>query len=368
MFPTKKILGLAIATSALLGCGGEEGPQSVNFYNWSDYIAEGTLPNFTKETQIPVNYDVFDSNNTLEAKLAPGGSGFDLVVPSLSFLGRQAKAGLYQPIDKTKLKNYGNLDPQLMKAAQGMDPDNAYGIPYMWGTTGIGYNPAKVKEALGEDAPVDSWDLVFKPENLEKLKACGVAFLDEPDEMFAAMLNYLGKDPTSMDVNDYTGGDVIEQFRALRPHITYFHGSKYISDLASGDVCVAIGYSGDVMTAADRAASAKNGVEVLYSIPKEGAGLWFDMMAIPVDAPNVEGAYTLMDYLLRPEVAAENTNYVWYPNAVPASLELMDQEIAQDESIYPSEKVMGRLFTFKIMPKEIDQAMTRSWSKIKVGQ
>ena len=244
--------------------------KTLHVYNWSDYIAPDTVANFEKETGIKVVYDVFDSNEVLEGKLMAGSTGFDLVVPSASFLERQLTAGVFQPLDKSKLPNWKNLDPEVLKLVAKHDPDNKYAMPYLWATTGIGYNVDKVKAALGPDVKLDSWDVVLKPENLEKLKSCGVSFLDAPEEIFATVLNYLGKDPNSNKADDYTG-PATDLLLKLRPNIRYFHSSQYINDLANGDICVAIGWAGDVWQAANRAKEAKNGVNVSYFIPKEGA-------------------------------------------------------------------------------------------------
>ncbi|MFO7704461.1 MAG: extracellular solute-binding protein [Halopseudomonas sp.] len=339
---------------------------TVNVYNWSDYIAEDTIANFEKETGIKVTYDVFDSNEVLEAKLLSGSSGFDIVVPSNQFLGKQIKAGAFKPLDRSKLKNWDNLDPTLLKALENNDPGNQYAFPYLWGTTGIGYNEAKVKAALGEDAPVDSWDLVFKPENIEKLAACGVAFLDAPAEVIPAALFYAGLDPNSTDADDYAQAEAL--MLSIRPHITYFHSSKFITDLANGDICVAVGWSGDILQAAARAEEAQNGEVVKYAIPEEGAPMWFDMMVMPVDAKNVDNAYAFLDYILRPEVIAEVSNYVAYANGNKASLAMIDDSVLNDPGVYPSEETLNKLFTLAELPANIERVRTRAWTRIKSGR
>ena len=343
-----------------------ESAKVLHVYNWSDYIAEDTVANFQKETGIKVVYDVFDANEVLEAKLLSGSTGYDIVVPSLSFLGRQVQAGVFMPLDKSRLKNYGNLDPELMARIATVDPDNGHSVPYLWGTTGIGFNAAKVKEVLGEDAPLNSWDLVFKPENIEKLHSCGVAFLDTPQEILPVALNYLGEDPNSFDEAVLEKGAALLQ--SIRPHITYFHSSQYINDLANGDVCVAVGWSGDVFQARDRAAEAENGVEVGFVIPKEGAPMWFDMMAIPKDAKHVDEAYALIDYLLRPEVIAEVQNYVSYASGNKAAFDLVDEEIRNNPGVYPTEEAKKKLFTFVVLPSEVDRLQTRIWTRLKTGK
>lgn len=339
----------------------------LHIYNWSDYIAPDTLEKFTKETGIKIVYDVFDSNEVLEGKLMAGNTGFDLVVPSASFLERQISAGAFKPLDKSQLLNMKNLDPGLMKLVAKHDPENKYAIPYMWATTGIGYNIDKIKEVLGENAPVDSWDLVLKPENLAKLKSCGVSFLDAPTEIYATVLNYLKKDPNSDSMSDYTE-DANNLLLQLRPNIRYFHSSQYINDLANGDICVSIGWSGDVMQAANRAKEAKNGVNIGYSIPKEGALVFFDVFAMPTDAKNTPEGYQFLNYLMRPEVIANISNHIYYANANEAATHLVDVDVRNNPGIYPSSEVRAKLFTLMVQPPKIDRVITRSWTKVKTGK
>ncbi|PWC17340.1 spermidine/putrescine ABC transporter substrate-binding protein PotF [Brenneria corticis] len=341
--------------------------KTLHVYNWSDYIAPDTLQNFQRETGTKVVYDVFDSNEVLEGKLMAGSTGFDLVVPSASFLERQLAAGVFQPLDKSRLPNYKNLDPELLKLIAQHDPDNKYALPYLWATTGIGYNVDKVKAALGADAPLDSWDLVLKPENLEKLKSCGVSFLDAPEEIFATVLNYQGKDANSSKAADYTGS-ATELLLKLRPSIRYFHSSQYINDLANGDICVAIGWAGDVMQAANRAKEAKNGVNVHYSIPKEGALAFFDVFAVPADAKNLDAAYEFLNYLLKPDVIANISNHVYYASANKEAVPLVNEEIRNDPGIYPPADVRAKLFTLKVQSPQIDRTRTRAWTKVKSGK
>jgi putrescine transport system substrate-binding protein len=362
-----KLVGTVVLSLCLGGTVSAAEEKVLNVYNWSDYIAEDTIANFEKETGIKVTYDVFDSNEVLEAKLLAGNTGFDLVVPSLTFLARQIEAGVFMPLDKSKLDNYKNLDPELMQRVATLDKDNAHAIPYLWGTTGIGYNVKKVAEVLGDDAPVDSWSLILDPENLKKLKSCGVAFLDAPIEVIPAVLNYLGEDPNSFDAG-LIQGKAQDLLMKLRPYITYFHSSQYINDLANGDICVALGWSGDILQAADRASEADNGVEVAYVIPKEGAAMWFDMMAIPKDAKHPDNAHLFMNYLMRPEVIAAISNYVWYANANKASTPLVDKEILEDPGIYPTAEAASKLYTFKVLPPKVDRVYTRTWTRVKTGQ
>ena len=343
--------------------------EELRFYNWSDYIAEDTVPNFEKESGIKVTNDVFDSNEVLEAKLLAGSSGYDLVVPTAHFMGRQIKAGVFQKLDKSKLPNLKYIDKDLLTFLEAADPGNQYGIPYLWGTTGIGYNVEMVKKALGEDAPVDSWDLVFKPENLKKLSECGVNFLDSADEIYPLIMNYVGVDPNSMNPDDYKSDSKSAQLlKELRPYITQFHSSQYINGLANGDVCVAVGWSGDVLQAQDRAAEAENGIEIEYVIPKEGTQIWFDMLAVPADAKNVDNALSFINYLMEPKVIADISNYVAYANPNTGSKEFQDPEVTNNPGVYPSEETKKKLFPSKIRGQKIDRIMTRMWSDVKTGR
>ena len=357
---------LALSLSATLASVAQADDKVLHVYNWSDYIAEDTVANFEKETGIKVVYDVYDSNEVLEAKLLAGKSGYDIVVPSNSFLAKQIKAGVYQKLDKSKLPNWKNLDANLMKTLEISDPGNQYAIPYLWGTIGIGYNVDKVKAALGDAAPVDSWDLVFKPENIEKLKGCGVSFLDSPTEILPAALHYLGYKTDSTDPKELKAAE--ELFLKIRPYITYFHSSKYIGDLANGNICVAIGYSGDIYQAKSRAEEAANGVNVGYKIPKEGAGAFFDTVAIPKDAENTEAALKFINFLLEPKVIAGISNFVSYPNGNAAATTLVDDAIRNDPGIYPSADVMKKIYAFPDLDSKTQRTMTRSWTKIKSGR
>jgi putrescine transport system substrate-binding protein len=378
-----RTLGLTIATVILAACnqappaatqtattGTPAAPAAeekvLNIYNWSDYIGENTIANFEKETGIKVTYDTFDSNEILEAKLVSGNTGYDLVVPSVQYLARQVQAGVFQPLDKSKLTNYGNLDPEIMARIATLDPNNAHALNWLWGTTGIGYNAAKVKAALGPNAPVDSWDLIFKPENISKLKGCGVAVLDTPQEILTAALMYLGEDPNSFDEAVIRKGEAL--LTKIRPYITEFNSSEYINELANGDICVAVGWSGDVFQAASRAVEAKNGIEIKYNIPKEGAAMWFDMMAIPKDAKHPNNAHLFLNYILRPDVMAGISNYVAYANANKASTPMVDKAILDNPGVYPAPETMKKLFTFAVLPPDVDRLYTRIWTKLKTGK
>lgn len=369
MFSQRKKWLSTMVAGVLMACsaGAAAADKTLHVYNWSDYISPDTVPNFEKQTGIKVVYDVFDSNEVLEGKLMAGSTGYDVVAPSSSFLARQLQSGVFQPLDKSKLPNYKNLDPELMKKLEQHDPENKYAIPYLWATTGIGYNVDKVKAALGKDAPVDSWDLVLKPENLEKLKSCGVSFLDAPEEVFATVLNYLGKDPNSADAKDYTGA-ATDLLMKLRPNIRYFHSSQYINDLANGNTCVAIGWAGDVLQAKNRAVEAKNGVNIAYSIPKEGALAFFDMMAIPKDAKNLDEAYQFLNYLMEPKVIADVSNKMFYANGNKASVPLINADIRDNPGIFPTPDAMSKLFVLEVQSPKLDRVRTRAWTKVKSGK
>ena len=354
---------VALASAAVTQLAAASG--SVHVYNWSDYIGEETLSQFQAATGIKPVYDVFDSNETLEGKLLAGRTGYDVVVPSNHFLGKQIRAGAFQPLDRAQLPNWNHLDPLLLKQLEKNDPGNQYAVPYLWGTNGIGYNVEKVKEVLGVET-IDSWAVLFEVENLKKLSQCGVSFLDSADEMVPAVLNYLGLDPNSTDPADYAKAEA--KLLELRPYVTYFHSSKYVSDLANGNICVAAGFSGDVLQARDRAEEADKGVEIAYSIPKEGANLWFDMLAIPADAAHVEQAHSFINYLLAPQVIAGVSDYVGYANPNTGALELMDQDVRNDPAVYPSQDVLDKLYISAELPVSVQRLMTRLWTKVKSGK
>jgi putrescine transport system substrate-binding protein len=362
-----RTFALAAVTIAILwtGSAGAQG-QIVNVYNWSDYIDPTVLADFTKETGIKVRYDTFDSNDTLETKLLAGKSGYDVVVPTGFFLERQIKAGVFQKLDKSKLPNLANLWPEIAQRLAVYDPGNQYAVNYMWGTTGLGYNVKKAREILGPDARIDSWDTVFKPDNLAKFKSCGVYLLDSSDDILPAALKYLGFDPNSRNEAELQkAADLVSK---IRTSVRKFHSSEYLNALASGEICLALGFSGDVKQAQKRAAEAKNGVEVAYAIPKEGAQLWFDNLAIPRDARNVAQAHAFINYLQKPEVAARNSNLVSYANGNLASQKLIDKAVLEDPTIYPDEATMSRLYTIKVYDNATQRLMNRLWTRIKTGR
>lgn len=361
----KNIIAISAAISVTAGAAVAQ-DKVVNIYNWSDYIAEDTIEKFEAATGVKVVYDVYDSNEVLEAKMLTGNSGYDVVVPTSDFLQRQIAAGAYQPLDKSKLPNLTNMDADLMAGAGIYDPGNEYATIYMWGTTGIGYNVNAIAERLGEDFEVNSWDLVFNPEIASKLADCGISMLDAPSEMLPAAMNYLGLDPRSTDKADFEAA--AELLASVRPSIRYFHSSQYINDMANGDTCVAIGWSGDIFQALYRAEEADNGVEIGYVIPDEGALQWFDMMAIPVDAPHADNAHTFINFIMDAQITADITNYVWYANGNAASLPMVDPAITSDPGIFPTEAASAGLWGSQVYNARTDRTVTRLWTKVKTGQ
>jgi putrescine transport system substrate-binding protein len=360
-----RLLIVAAACAAIAPAAAQT-KRVVNVYNWSDYIAPTVVEDFSKESGIKVRYDTFDSNDTLETKLLAGKSGYDVVVPTAYFLERQIKAGVFQKLDKARLPNLANLWPEISQRLATYDPGNQYAVNYMWGTTGIGYNARKAREVLGPTGRIDSWDIVFKPENLAKFKDCGVHLLDSADDILAAALHYLGLDPNSSNEADLQkAADLVTK---IRPYVRKFHSSEYLNALASGEICLVVGFSGDIKQSQKRAAEAKNGVEIAYAIPKEGAQLWFDNLAIPRDAKNVAEANEFINYLQRPEVAAKNTNFISYANGNLASQKFIDKAILDDKTIYPDEATMRQLYTISAHDPKTQRLMNRLWTRIKTGR
>jgi putrescine transport system substrate-binding protein len=340
--------------------------RTVNFYNWSNYVAPGVLEDFTRETGIKVVYDTFDANETLETRLLAGKSGYDVVVPTAYFLQRQITAHVFQKLDKSRLPNLANAWPVVTERLATYDPGNVYAANYMWGTTGIGYNVKAVQKILGPDARIDSWDIVFKPENLAKFRDCGVHMLDSPDDIFPAALGYLGLDPNSTKQADLEqAADLVSR---IRPSVRKFHSSEYLSALATGEICLVVGWSGDIMQARSRAAEAKSAVEIGYAIPKEGAQMFFDNLAIPADAGNVAEAYELINYLYRPGVAAKNSNFLSYANGNLASQKLIDPKILDDRNIYPDEATLKKLFVITARDPATQRIINRLWTRVKTGR
>ncbi len=359
---TKLLLGAALCGAALTAQAAGE----LRVYNWADYMLPEVPKEFAKNTGIKVTWDTYESNEALEAKLLAGNSGYDLVVPTNTFLETQIKASVYQKLDKSKLPNWQHLDPNLLKLMSANDPGNEHSVPYMYGTVLIGYNPDKVKAALGDNAPVDSLDLVFKPENMEKLKSCGVAMLDSPAEILPIALDYLGLDPNSTNSADYD--KATDLLLKVRPYVAYFHSAKYMTDIANGDICVAIGYSGSFFQFANRAKEAGNGVVVKWKLPKEGAPLWYDSFAIPADAKNVDEAHAFLNNLLDPKVVAPISDFLGYPNPNKDAMALVSAAIRDDADLAPSEEAQKNLYVLQPLPQKVERVRTRVWSKIKTGQ
>jgi putrescine transport system substrate-binding protein len=337
----------------------------LNLYIWSDYLAADTLSNFEKQTGIKVHVAYFDTNETLETKLLAGSSGYDVVVPTASYFERQIKAGVYLTLDKSKLPNLKNMDPQLMAKVALHDPDNAHGIIYTWGTNGVGYNEKMVKELM-PDAPLDSWRMVLDPAVASKVAKCGISVLDSPAEMLRAVYSYLGKDPNSQNPADLVLAEAV--LSKIRPYIRNINSSEYIEALANGDLCIAVGYNGDVMQARDRAREANKGIEIKYMVPKEGTILWFDMLAIPKDAPDPDSAYAYLNYIMTPQVIADISNFKRYANANAASQPLVLPSVKDDPGIYPPPEQRQKLAVQLADSTDQTRAITRVWQKFKTGQ
>ncbi|MGF6165308.1 putrescine transport system substrate-binding protein [Pseudomonas sp. 2725] len=339
--------------------------ETVNISNWNGYIADDTLVNFNKETGIKATYDIHDSNEVLESKLMTGNTGYDVVSPSNHFLSRLIKAGAIQKLDRSQLPNWKNLDPALMKKLEVNDPGNQYGYPYMWGTAGIGYNVEKIKAIFGNTDVTRSWSLFFDENNIKKLSECGVAIIDNPTQILPITLNYLGLPPHSHEPADYKKAE--QALLKIRPYVQYFHASKYISDLANGNVCAVIGFNGDIVQAAASAREAKNWVDIAYSIPEEGSTLWLDMVVMPKNAPHERNGYAYMNYLLEPKVIANISNSIHYANPNSAADAFVDPAVKQDLAIYPPKNVMDKLFTVEDLPAAIARLSTRLWTKLKTN-
>jgi len=337
----------------------------LNLFIWSDYLAPNTLSDFERQTGIKVHAAYYDSNDTLETKLLAGNSGYDVVVPTSSFMERQIKAGVYLALDKSKLPNLGNMDPQLASKVAMQDPGNAHAVIYMWGTIGVGYNEQMVK-ALMPDVPVDSWRLVFDPAIASKITKCGISVLDDPAAMMRAVLPYLGRDPNSQKSEDRTAAEAA--LLKIRPYIRNINSSEYIEALANGDLCVAVGYNGDVLQARDRSREANKGVVIKYFVPKEGSVLWIDMLAIPKDAPDRESAYAFVNYMMTPQVIAEVSNFKRFANANAAAQSLVLVDVRNDPNIYPPPDLLRQLPVELADTPEQSRAITRMWQKFKTGQ
>jgi putrescine transport system substrate-binding protein len=356
----------ALSAAAVAASSAALSAEDLHIYNWSDYIAEDTIAKFEEATGINVVYDVYDSNEVLEAKMMAGASGYDIVVPTGDFMQRQIAAGVYTKFDKSKLPNLANMDPTIMAIAAGFDENNDHSAVYLWGTTGIGYNIGAVKERLGDDAPTNSWALVFDPANAAKLADCGITMLDAPTEIIPAAMNFLGLNPRSKDKADIEAGAAL--LKTIQPYVRYFHSSQYINDLANGDVCVSVGWSGDIFQARDRAAEAENGNDIAYVIPDEGALMWFDNLVIPSDAPNPDAAYKFINFVMDAQISADITNYVWYANGNAASLPLVDPEISGDTGIFPTDGAKAKGWIAVVYGSKVDRIINRAWTTVKTGR
>lgn len=357
-----RLLGLAALLAASTALAQDK---TVNVYNWNDYVDPKVLDEFTKETGIKVVYDTYDNNEIVETKLLAGKSGYDIVVPSGPFLQRLIQAGVFEKLDKGKLGNLKNQWDEVAKKLTVYDPGNQYAVNYMWGTTGIGINVDKVRQRLG-DLPLNSWDIVLKPQVVEKLKDCGVYVLDAPEDVFPGVLRYLGLDPSSKKPEDIA--KAADHLMKVRGTVRKFHSSEYINALAAGDICVAVGYSGDVLQARRRAEEAGNGVKIDYLIPREGALMWFDSIAIPADAPNKDHAYALINFLMRGDVAARNSNMVSYASGNLAAKAEIRKDILDNPNIYPDDATFARLFTNTAYDDKAQKAVTRQWTRVKTGK
>jgi putrescine transport system substrate-binding protein len=359
------VLGIVLAVVCAVAPAAQDG-RRVHFYNWSDYIDPTVLRDFTRETGIAVTYDTFDANEVLETKLLAGRSGYDVVVPTAYFLERQIKAGLFQKLDKKKIPNLVNVWPEIARRLAVHDPGNQHAVNYMWGTTGIGYNVNKVRDILGSDARIDTWSVIFDPLQISKFKDCGVYMLDSADDIMSAALHFLGLDPNTKNPADLQrAADLMTR---IRPAIRKFHSSEYLNALANGEICLVVGFSGDIKQAQRRAAEARSGIEIGYVIPKEGAQMWFDNLAIPKDARHVDEAHALIDFLLRPDIAARNTNFIRYANGNLASQKYIDRAILEDPTIYPSPELMQRFYTIAAHDQATTRLINRLWTRIKTGR
>ncbi|TXH34529.1 MAG: polyamine ABC transporter substrate-binding protein [Rhodospirillaceae bacterium] len=352
--------------AALLLCGGTAFAEdkALNVYNWTDLVGESTIAGFTKKTGIKVNYDTYDSDEILEAKLMAGSTGYDIVVPTGTFVGNQIKAGVLKELDKSKIPNWKNLDTGLLKLIAPADPGNKHAVVYDWGTTGLSINVKEVEKRL-PGVKLDSYDLLFKPEYVSKLKDCGVTVVDSPADVVPIILHYLGLNPASENPDDLNKAKAV--LMGLRPYIKYINSSTYLNDMADGEVCLALAWSGDVSIANKRAAEAKNGVQLQYVVPKEGTITWFGVMAIPADAPHPEAAYAFINYILDPKVAADFTNTVGYGSGVPDSVKYLNPSYANDHSIFPTAEDRAKLFASPTVSQKFARERTRVWTSFKSG-
>ena len=361
----RKALGKPAVTMAtcLLTVAAQADSSVVNVYNWGNSVGKDTVANFEKATGVHVVYQEFDSNETLQAKLLSGSSGYDVVVPSDAFWAKQLAAGIYMPLDKSKIPNYALLDPKLMAFLDNDDPDHQYGIPWSWGTDGLGINVERVQAALGKDTKLDSLDLLFDPKNAVKLKGCGISLIDSPRDVFGTALLYMKRDPNSSNPKDYQ--DALEVLKTIRPYVMQFSTGSYIGDLANGDICLALGWSGDVNTARRSAIDAHRSYHIKYVLPKEGGPIWFDVMAIPKDAAHPDAALKWINFVLSAQESANLTQDTSYPSAVPSASKLLPADALSDPAIYPPPEEFKQLFAVKALPADINRLVTRLWQRYK---
>lgn len=358
-----------IATAGMAGPAFAAGPEAkvLNIYNWSDYIADDTIKNFEKETGIKVNYDNYDNNEILHAKLVAGKTGYDIVVPGAHFAKQQIEAKLFQKLDRSQLSNWGNLDPAILDQMAKLDPGNEHLVNWMWGFVTVGINSAKVKKALGDlPMPENPWSLLFDPKYAAKLKGCGVNFLDSASEVLPVALLYVGKPGFSRSAADYPAAG--EMLKKIRPYVTRFSSSGYIEELAGGQLCAVMGFSGDINIARARAIQAKNGNDIQALVPPGGATLFFDSMAIPADAAHPKNAHLFINYILRPEVHASLTNKVFYANPNRASLKFVNKDVAENKSIFPGPQELARMTAPDSLPQDIRRVQTRTFTNFKAGR
>ena len=340
--------------------------KTLNVFNWGNFIDPTVITDFEKEFGIKVHYDVYDTNEMMEAKLLAGHTDYDVVVPGGSFFEKEIKAGVYQKLDKSLLPNLKNLDPGAVQATAILDPGNQYGVDYTWLlSVGLGFDVAKIKARVA-DAPTDSWRLIFDPKIVSKLQDCGISMLDSPDDVVSAALAYLGKDPNSESLDDLKLAEAV--LRPVRPYLRYIDSGRYFGDLANGDLCLVMGWSGDVAQARKRAQEASKGADIVYSLPKEGSLGIVDVLAIPADAPHPRNAHLFIDYLLRPDVAAKNAMAVTYASGVAGSVALVSESMRTDSAVYPSPEARARLVPMRAKSQEFTRALMRMWTRFKTGE
>ncbi|SCK18052.1 polyamine ABC transporter substrate-binding protein [Vogesella sp. LIG4] len=358
-----KLAALCLVFGAVQALASEP---TINIYNWSDNIGTGTVAGFEKASGIKIKYDVYDGDDTLIAKLLTGRTGYDVVYPSTQYFNKEVEAGIFQKIDQKAIPNLAKIDKQVAALTAGTESASKYAVPYTWGTDGFGFNLTAVKAALGANVPLDSWDILFKPEYISKLSKCGVSILDSPSDVLPLALFYLHKDPNSKNPADWQAA--YQLFKTIRPYITQFNSSGYINDLANNDICMAVAWSGDVGMAGRRAREAGKPYKIAYVLPKEGAPIWSEMMAIPKDAAHAADAMKWLNYIMDPKVSADITRTIYYPLANAEAKQFLPADILNDPAVYPGAAMMQKLWAFKTLPTEIMRLQTRLWTQLKTGR